>query len=424
MAGRSRGATAEHQVRDPGRFDDVVGTVTFASARDVDEAVRAAASAQKGWAASGVESRAAALLSAARLFEGLDLDGLATTLTRENASLLAVSRREIGMVPRMLRLAAAHASTGEEPSWRAEGAHRVRRTPFGVVACIVPWNAPVILAMQKVSSALVAGNAVVVKPSPYAPLAVSAVLRALAHSLPPGLLSVVNGEGETGAALTRHLLVRKVSFTGGDEIGREVLRQAADTFTCVQLELGGNDPAIVLDDVDAATVADAIVAQAFRRAGQVCYAIKRVYVPRSLGSSFIEAAVAVVDGIRVGHGLDELTTMGPVNNARQFARITSLRDRARMSGATVHVGGAPRDPAGWDSGYFIRLALVLTPIHRARSCSANSSARSCRSSCTRTRTKRSNSRTTPSTDCVRLSGRRMKNARVRSQSRWTPGSPS
>ncbi|NYE19268.1 aldehyde dehydrogenase family protein [Microbacterium immunditiarum] len=348
---------AQLEVRDPGRFDEVAGVIAVASPGEIDRAAREADAAALPWAAVGADARAEALLAAARDFDEVD-GAVAELLTRENGSVLPVSRREVSLVPHLLRMAVDLGLEAlAEPADDGTGIS-LRRRPYGVVACIVPWNAPVVLALQKVGPALVAGNTVIVKPSPNAPLAVTRILERIGARLPDGVLSVVNGAGEVGSALVAHPAVRKVSFTGGEAVARQIMTLAAESFTRVHFELGGNDPAIVLDDADVGAAAEAIVSHAFRRSGQVCYAIKRVYVPRRLLDDFSDAAFAAMDRFVVGHGLDPDATMGPVNNAAQFERVRRLHDGLRERGARVETGGVRLDPEGWERGWYLQPSLV------------------------------------------------------------------
>lgn len=354
-----QGSTFE--VHDPGRLDELVGTVATASASDVDRTVGVASRAQVNWAKTDVEHRAALVLRAAKEIEE-NSTGITVLMTRENGSLLSTSQGELLLAVAALRnaaefgveLLAEHQSYTDPGSWV-----RVERRPYGVVACIVPWNAPVVLTMQKVGPALVAGNAVIVKPSPFAPLTVSVLLRHLASFFPPGVINVVHGDGDVGAALISHPSVRKISFTGGPETAKKIMRSGAESLTRVHFELGGNDPAIVLDDADLDFAADAIAHQAFRRAGQVCFAIKRVYIPTALAGEFHERMRARVDQITVGHGLNANSSMGPVNNKGQFERIRGLQERLVISDANMHITGSQLDPAGWGNGYYLQPAIIF-----------------------------------------------------------------
>ncbi|MHA6696106.1 aldehyde dehydrogenase family protein [Homoserinimonas sp. A520] len=349
------------EVRDPGRLSDVVGTVTTATTADVDRVVAIARRAQESWQHQTVQDRAALLLRATSELEG-DNEDLAVLLTRENGSVLPISRREILMAANVLRAAAASGIEllgdgdffTDAASWV-----RVRRRAFGVVGCIVPWNAPVILTAQKIGHALIAGNAVIVKPSPNAPLAVSLILRRLASIFPPGVINVVHGDGEVGAALVAHPDVRKISFTGGGATAKHIMRSAADSLTKIHFELGGNDPAMVLDDADLTYAADRIASQAFRRAGQVCFAIKRVYAPRALAGELGEAILDRVGRITIGHGLDPEATMGPVNNLQQFEKLRGIHERLTVAGARITTTGRCLDPGEWKNGHYLRPAIVL-----------------------------------------------------------------
>lgn len=355
-------AGASFEVRDPGCLSDVVGTVATASQSNVDKVVRVAGVAQRAWARRSLAERAALLTRAAQTLEDpAETDGLAELLTRENGSVLAISRRELAMAATAIRNAVdlGLELLGQAERFTAAGSWvQVGRRPLGVIAGIVPWNAPVILTAQKVGPAVMAGNAVVVKPSPNAPLAVSLVLRRFASILPPGVINVVHGDGDVGAALIAHPEVRKVSFTGGGATARHIMRSAAGSLTKIHFELGGNDPAMVLDDADIEWTADQIVTQAFRRAGQVCFAIKRVYVPDTIVGALTDAILARAASISVGHGLDPASTMGPVNNDAQFQKIRGMHERLEAAGARVVTTGTVVDPGEWGDGYYLRPAIV------------------------------------------------------------------
>jgi acyl-CoA reductase-like NAD-dependent aldehyde dehydrogenase len=353
-------AASHVEVRDPGCIPRVVGRVATVSPETLDTVVRAAAAAQRGWAALDADTRAQTLERIAELLEQMD-DRLAETLTLENGSLLAVSRNELRGAARIFRFTAGHARAALSSPERhsADGVELlVERRPFGVVGCIVPWNAPVILAAQKLAPALAAGKAVVLKPSPFSPLVVTALVEGIATLLPAGLVSVVHGDGDVGTALVTHPLVRMISFTGGGPTAKAIMRSAADSLVRLHFELGGNDPAIVLDDADVGDTARSIIEHAFRRSGQVCYAIKRVYVPRAALAEFADAAVARLGELRVGHGLDSRSTMGPVNNRGQFEKIQGFHQRLAADGVPVVTAGDRVDPAGWEAGYYLLPALV------------------------------------------------------------------
>ena len=230
----------------------------------------------------------------------------------------------------------------------------VRRRPHGVVAAITPWNYPVSLAVWKIAPALLAGNTIVLKPSPFTPLTTLKLGQLLQEVLPAGVLNIVSGGDELGARMTTHPVVRKISFTGSVATGKLVAAAAAPDLKRVTLELGGNDPAIVLSDVDPVSVATRVFWGALENCGQVCSAIKRVYVPSEKYESFLEAMAHVALKARVGDGFDEATQIGPVNNEPQFQRITELVDDARRHGARIVAGGGRVG----NHGYFYQPTVV------------------------------------------------------------------
>jgi len=223
----------------------------------------------------------------------------------------------------------------------------VLRRPLGVVAAITPWNFPLILASWKIAPALLAGNTMVLKPSPYTPLATLKMGELLAGILPPGVLNVVSGDDELGRWMTSHPVPRKISFTGSVATGKHVAAAAAPDLKRVTLELGGNDPAIVLDDVDPAAVAEKLFWGAFQNNGQVCSAIKRVYVPEAIYGDVVDALAERARSVKVGEGTVEGTQLGPINNRPQFERVSELVADAVATGAKAVTGGRPVDGPGY-----------------------------------------------------------------------------
>ncbi len=223
----------------------------------------------------------------------------------------------------------------------------VVRRPLGVVAAITPWNFPLTLAFWKIAPALLAGNTMVLKPSPFTPLSTLQVGALLRDVLPPGVLNVVSGGDGLGALMTGHPVPRKISFTGSIETGKKVAAAAAPDLKRVTLELGGNDPAIVLDDADPTAVATAIFAGAFNNNGQVCSAIKRVYVPEAMYDEVVDALAEQARAIKVGDGADPESKLGPINNEPQYERVKELVSDALSQGARAASGGHPIDRPGY-----------------------------------------------------------------------------
>lgn len=230
----------------------------------------------------------------------------------------------------------------------------VVRRPLGVVAAIMPRNYPVSLTFWKIAPALAAGNTVVVKPSPCTPLATLRVGEILRGVLPDGVLNVITGQDPLGALMTQHPVPRKISFTGSTATGRKVFASAANDLKRITLELGGNDPAIVLDDADVAAIAPKLFATSFANSGPVCVAVKRIYAPRRLYSALVDALADQADAAKVGDGLDPETELGPLNNRPQLEKVSQLVDDAIRRGAVASSGGArlSRD------GYFFAPTVI------------------------------------------------------------------
>ncbi len=223
----------------------------------------------------------------------------------------------------------------------------VVRKPMGVVAAITPWNFPLVLASWKIAPALLAGNTLVLKPSPYTPLATLKMVELLQQALPPGVLNCISGGDELGKWMTSHSVPRKISFTGSVQTGKHVAASAAPDLKRVTLELGGNDPAIVLDDANATDVANKIFDQAFANTGQICSAIKRVYVPEAMQDEIVSVIAERASQAKFGDGFEEGVEFGPINNKPQFERVKELVSEAISKGATVATGGAPMDRPGY-----------------------------------------------------------------------------
>ncbi|MEU8900325.1 aldehyde dehydrogenase family protein [Nocardia sp. NPDC048505] len=336
----------------PAHPAEVVGSVPVTPPDEVDHVVRQAHRQFREWSDRSLAERVRALGDAA---EQLDARcaALARLLARESGKPVADCRGEIGFAAAYLRWVRDHAAQvlAYPPLDDAQG--RLLRTPapFGVVAAITPWNAPIILAMVKLGPALAAGNTVVLKPSPLAPLAV-----AVAASLLPGV-QVINGGPETVEALIAHPLVRKVAFTGGEQAGRSIAAAAGRALKPVVLELGGNDPALFLDDFTlSAADYDRLVLASFASAGQVCMAAKRLYVPRRRLDEFVESYLAAAQRILVvGDPLEEQVTMGPVVTRAAAERMTALTADAWSRGGWL----LPLAEIPDSDGYYVTPSLAM-----------------------------------------------------------------
>jgi acyl-CoA reductase-like NAD-dependent aldehyde dehydrogenase len=232
----------------------------------------------------------------------------------------------------------------------------VIREPVGTVACIVPWNYPLLLAAWKVAPALAAGNAVILKPSEETPLATRRMAE-LIGGLPDGLLQVIYGAGDVGEMLVRHPGVDMVAFTGSQETGRKVGVVAAERLIRANLELGGKDPFIICDDVDVEIAAQGAVWAACLNAGQVCTSSERFYVMRGVADNFVEASRSYVESLQIGDPMDEKTDIGPMINAKGREKVERHVGEAVQGGAKVVAGG---ERVG-ERGFFYR-PTILTGV--------------------------------------------------------------
>jgi acyl-CoA reductase-like NAD-dependent aldehyde dehydrogenase len=344
IGGERRTTDSTFDVLDPAT-GEVYGQAPECSEALLDEAFGAAAKAQIDWKRDeGV--RQAALLEAANKMFG-SADELGQILTREQGKPLARAKEEVLGVGVWLKYFAELEVDPEviqdDDFARAE----VVRKPMGVVAAITPWNFPLILASWKIGPALRAGNTMVLKPSPYTPLSTLRMVELLNDVFPAGVLNGVAGGDDVGKWMTAHRTPRKISFTGSVSAGKHVAAAAAPDLKRVTLELGGNDPAILLDDIDPAAVADKVFWGAFMNSGQVCSAIKRVYVPEALYDDVVDALAAKAVSVKVGSGLEEGVELGPINNAPQFERVKELVSDALSGGAKAAAGGGPIDGPGY-----------------------------------------------------------------------------
>lgn len=327
----------------------------------LDGVVERAHRAWRGWRADDPAARTSALLAAADAVERARVE-LAPLLTREQGKPLSESHAEITRVTARLRYF-AELDPGAQPISDGRAVRsEVRWRPLGPTAAIVPWNFPLQLASAKFAPALAAGNPVVLKPSPLTPLATRVLGAVLSSVLPDDVLTVVTGREPLGARLAAHPGIRHVTFTGAAVTGRAVAAGAVASLARVTLELGGNDAAIVLEDVDVERIADRLFWAAFRNCGQVCMAVKRVYAPARLYSEVVEALAHRAKTAVVGPGLDPSSQLGPVNNATQLERVERTTAAALAAGARAAAGGHRLDRPGY---FFAPTILADVPAASA-----------------------------------------------------------
>ncbi|MFE2445211.1 aldehyde dehydrogenase family protein [Streptomyces sp. NPDC021218] len=312
---------------------------------ELDAIVDRAHDAWRGWRADPV-ARTTALFAAADAVEAAGAD-LAPLLTREQGKPLAESYAEIARTAARLRYFAELDPVPEPITDGRPVRTELRWRPLGPVAAIVPWNFPLQLASAKFAPALAAGNTMVLKPSPFTPLATRLLGSVLSAALPQDVLTIVTGREPLGARLVSHPGIRHVTFTGSIPTGRAVAEGAAASLARVTLELGGNDAAILLEDVAVERIADRLFWAAFRNCGQVCMAVKRVYAPARLYSQVVEALAERAKTVVVGPGLDPGSQLGPVGNAPQLERVERRTAQALADGARAVAGGHRLEGPGY-----------------------------------------------------------------------------
>ncbi|HEX7857807.1 MAG TPA: aldehyde dehydrogenase family protein [Sphingobium sp.] len=352
---------SEFDVRNPAT-GSVLKRVPDASPADLDAAVARARAAFPGFAA----------LTYAERREMLDafgdrvlayVDELKRLLTSEQGKPYVEAEQEIMAFAFYIKgMLALDLPVDERVDMLGRVAQTHRR-PLGVVGAITPWNFPVALAAFKLAPALLTGNTVVLKPSPYTPLTTLRIAELAEGVLPPGALTVITGSDRLGPWITAHPGIDKVSFTGSTETGRRVMASAANTLKRVTLELGGNDAAIVLPDVNVGEVAQRLFWSAFTNAGQLCIAVKRLYIHRDIYEPLKQALLDYAATIRVGEGAEKGTQIGPLNNKAQYDRVRELIADARDRGYAVLSGEAPADDL---PGYFVPITFVDNPPEDSR----------------------------------------------------------
>lgn len=353
-------------VADPAKPGVVVGTAAAASPDDVAGAVQAAAAAFPAWAALSPQERAAKMAEAIAGIED-DRDTDAAILSQENGKVRAEAwvdalvfeiRWNLAL---MLADEVARTRTLDPIPGAIPVSTEVAYQPLGVVTVIVPFNWPIAILGAALPHALLAGNTAIVKPPPSAPLATARLVQRVAEKLPPGVLNVVTGADEDMADLIQHRDVAKVCFTGSVAGGKRIMQLAAQSLTRVTLELGGNDAAIVLADATLDDVhLDRLFAAIYDTTGQICMNAKRVFVHRSRRDELVAGLAARLERVRLGYGLDEGTTMGPLHQPAQKAFVDELIREAKEAGADVREFGEL--PAGdLAGGNFVRPAIVVDP---------------------------------------------------------------
>lgn len=355
IAGESVEANDYREVFNPANTNEVVGLAPVGELEHLTNAVSAAQTAFDYWRHSTRNEREAACTTIADVIQTNAVE-LQELLTREQGKPLKGlgSEFEIGGCIGWTQYTAGLNIEDKVIQENESGRVVMQRLPYGVVGSITPWNWPLLIAIWHVVPAIRTGNSVVIKPSPYTPLSTLRMFELIAKKLPPGLVNVLSGGDTLGAAISEHDDIEKIVFTGSINTGKKIMSCASSTLKALTLELGGNDPAILLEDTDVSKVVEQLFWGAMINSGQTCGAIKRLYVHESIYEKTCSELVSFSETVQMGNGMNPESMLGPLQNQRQFDRVAELTSKARDSGGRILCGG---DPTGGDN-YFYPVTFV------------------------------------------------------------------
>jgi aldehyde dehydrogenase (NAD+) len=342
--------------------EQVVGRVPACGKDELDRAVAAARRAFKDWRKTSPEERQKVVQGIAAAIKD-NADELFRLLTTEQGKPHAQAQQEIYGAA---GLAAAQSTLTLDDVVNQDDDQRLsrtRRVPVGVVGGIVPWNFPVMMAIQKIVPALVAGCTIVLKPSPFTPLTTLRIAELIKDVVPAGTVNIITGEDNLGPMITEHPDIDKITFTGSTATGKKIMEGASGDLKRITLELGGNDASIVLPDADVEKVAEQLFWSSFSNAGQVCIAAKRVYIHKDIYDDLSKAIAEYAKNVVVGDGSQQGTGVGPIQNKKQYERVLELIQDAKDNGYKFLTGGT-KDPSG--TGYYVPITILDNPPEDAR----------------------------------------------------------
>ncbi|MBX7495124.1 aldehyde dehydrogenase family protein [Qipengyuania sp. 6B39] len=342
--------------------EQVIARVPACGKDELDRAVAAARRAFKEWKKTSPEERQKVVQGIAAAIKD-NADELFRLLTSEQGKPHAQAQQEIYGAA---GLAAAQSTLTLDDVINQDDEQRLsrtRRVPVGVVGGIVPWNFPVMMAIQKIVPALVAGCTIVLKPSPFTPLTTLRIAELIKDVVPAGTVNIITGEDSLGPLITEHPDIDKITFTGSTATGKKIMEGAAGDLKRITLELGGNDASIVLPDADVEKVAEQLFWSSFSNAGQICVAAKRVYIHKDIYDDLSKAIADYAKSVVVGDGSQQGTGVGPIQNKKQFDRVCELIQDAKDQGYQFLTGGNV-DPSG--TGYYVPITILDNPPEDAR----------------------------------------------------------
>ncbi|MEM1053277.1 MAG: aldehyde dehydrogenase family protein [Pseudomonadota bacterium] len=342
--------------------ETVIGQVPACGADQLDAAVAAARTAFNSWKKTSFEERQAVCQAISGAIKA-NADELFRLLTTEQGKPHEQAKGEIygaaGMAAAQSTLKLDEV-VNEDSDARLS---RTRRVPVGVVGGIVPWNFPVMMAIQKIVPALMSGCTIVLKPSPFTPLTTLRIAELIVDQVPAGTVNIITGEDSLGPLITEHADIDKITFTGSTATGKKIMEGASGDLKRITLELGGNDASIVMPDADPKKVAEQLFWASFSNAGQICVASKRVYIHEDIYDELSAAIADYAKTVKVGDGSEQGTGVGPIQNKKQYDRVLELIQDAKDNGYKFLTGG-DKDPSG--TGYYVPITILDNPPEDAR----------------------------------------------------------
>ena len=342
--------------------EEEIAQVPACGKDELDRAVGAARKAFVSWRKTPIEERRKAIQAIAAAIKD-NAEELFRLLTLEQGKPHHQAQMEIYGAA---GLAAAQSTLSLDDIINEDSDQRLSRTrhvPVGVVGGIVPWNFPVMMAVQKIVPAILSGCTIVLKPSPFTPLTTLRIAELIKEAVPPGVVNIITGPDELGPMITEHPDIDKITFTGSTATGKKIMEGASKDLKRMTLELGGNDASIVLPDADVEKVAEQLFWSSFSNAGQICVAAKRIYIHEDIYDDLSKAIAEYAKTVKVGDGSQQGTGVGPIQNKKQFDRVCELIQDARDNGYQFLLGGDV-DPSG--TGYYVPITILDNPPEDAR----------------------------------------------------------
>ncbi len=342
--------------------EEVIGQVPASGEAELNQAVAAARAAFPAWSKKPIEERRAVVQAISATIKE-NLDELFRLLTAEQGKPHAQAQGEIMGASLMAGAQSTLDLDDEINEDTDERLSRTRRVPVGVVGGIVPWNFPVMMAVQKIAPALLSGCTIVLKPSPFTPLATLRLAELIKDVAPAGVVNIITGEDSLGPMITAHPDIDKITFTGSTATGKKIMEGASKDLKRITLELGGNDASIVLPDANVEKVAEQLFWSSFTNAGQICVAAKRIYIHEDIYDELSTAIAEYAKNVKVGDGAQQGTAVGPIQNKKQYDRVLELVQDAKDNGYKFLVGG-DHDPDV--PGYYMPITILDNPPEDAR----------------------------------------------------------